>query len=109
MVTNIHPALEISVAASLLDLTLMEKQVVGSLFGSGNPRYDIPRLIGLYTAGQLDVDGLITKHLARRRERRVRGHAGGEEHSRRARLRLIAVAAERRRAPGACGENPSSL
>jgi S-(hydroxymethyl)glutathione dehydrogenase/alcohol dehydrogenase len=39
----------------------MEKQVVGSLFGSGNPRYDIPKLIGLYTDGQLDVDGLVSK------------------------------------------------
>ena len=46
---------------SLLDLTLMEKQVVGSLFGSGNPRYDIPKLLGLYREGQLDLDGLVTK------------------------------------------------
>ena len=46
---------------SLLDLTLMEKQVVGSLFGSGNPRDDIPKLLGLYREGQLDLDGLITK------------------------------------------------
>jgi S-(hydroxymethyl)glutathione dehydrogenase/alcohol dehydrogenase len=61
VVTNIHPALEISATMSLLDLTLMEKQVVGSLFGSGNPRYDIPKLIGLYTDGQLDVDGLVSK------------------------------------------------
>ena len=45
---------------SLLDLTLMEKQVVGSLFGSGNPRADIPKLLGLYREGQLDLDGLVT-------------------------------------------------
>jgi NDMA-dependent alcohol dehydrogenase len=61
VITNIHPALETSANISLLDLTLMEKQVVGSLFGSGNPRYDIPRLLGLYREGQLDLDGLITK------------------------------------------------
>jgi S-(hydroxymethyl)glutathione dehydrogenase/alcohol dehydrogenase len=61
VVTNIHPALEIDVKASLLDLTLMEKQIVGSLFGSGNPRYDIPKLLGLWREGQLDLDGLITK------------------------------------------------
>jgi NDMA-dependent alcohol dehydrogenase len=60
VVTNIHPALETSAAVSLLDLTLMEKQVVGSLFGSGNPRYDIPKLLGLYREGQLDLDGLVT-------------------------------------------------
>jgi S-(hydroxymethyl)glutathione dehydrogenase/alcohol dehydrogenase len=61
VVTNIHPALEVSATMSLLDLTLMEKQVVGSLFGSGNPRYDIPKLLGLYRDGQLDLDGLVTK------------------------------------------------
>jgi len=61
VVTNIHPAAEMSANVSLLDLTLMEKQVVGSLFGSGNPRYDIPKLIGLYREGQIDLDGLVTK------------------------------------------------
>ena len=61
VVTNIHPALEMSATMSLLDLTLMEKQVVGSLFGSGNPRADIPKLLGLYREGQLDLDGLVTK------------------------------------------------
>ena len=61
VVTNIHPAAEMTANVSLLDLTLMEKQVVGSLFGSGNPRYDIPRLLGLYREGQLDLDGLVTR------------------------------------------------
>jgi S-(hydroxymethyl)glutathione dehydrogenase/alcohol dehydrogenase len=61
VVTNIHPALEMSATVSLLDLTLMEKQVVGALFGSGNPRYDIPKLLDLYREGQLDLDGLVTK------------------------------------------------
>ena len=61
VVTNINPALEMDVQMNLFDLTLMEKQVVGSLFGSGNPRYDIPKLIGLYREGQLDLDSLVTK------------------------------------------------
>ena len=61
VVTNVHPALEIDVKMSLLDLTLMEKQVVGSLFGSGNPRADIPKLLGLYRDGQLELDGLVTR------------------------------------------------
>ena len=61
VVTNIHPAAEMSASMSLLDLTLMEKQVVGSLFGSGNPRADIPKLINLYREGQIDLDGLVTK------------------------------------------------
>jgi S-(hydroxymethyl)glutathione dehydrogenase/alcohol dehydrogenase len=60
VVTNIHPAMEMSAAVSLLDLTLNEKRIQGSLFGSGNPRADIPKLIGLYREGQLDLDGLVT-------------------------------------------------
>ncbi len=61
VITNITPWTETEVSMSLLDLTLMEKQVVGSLFGSANPRYDIPKLLELYKAGQLDLDGLITR------------------------------------------------
>jgi NDMA-dependent alcohol dehydrogenase len=61
VVTNLHPALETSANISMLDLTLMEKQVVGSLFGSGNPRADIPKLLELYHRGQIDLDGLVTK------------------------------------------------
>ncbi|MFP5255041.1 MAG: NDMA-dependent alcohol dehydrogenase [Acidimicrobiia bacterium] len=64
VVTNIHPALEFSATMSLLDLTLMEKQVVGSLFGSANPRADIPKLLELYGDGSLDLDGLVTQTYA---------------------------------------------
>ena len=60
VVTNIHRASELSAAVSLLDLTLMEKQIVGSLYGSGNPRSDIPRLLELFSAGQLALDDLVT-------------------------------------------------
>jgi S-(hydroxymethyl)glutathione dehydrogenase/alcohol dehydrogenase len=61
VVTNIHPALEMTANVNLLDVTLMEKQIVGSLFGSGNPRADIPKLASLYREGQLDLDGLVTR------------------------------------------------
>ncbi len=61
VVTNIHPAMEMGSSMNMLDITLMEKQVVGSLFGSGNPRADIPKLAGLYREGQLDLDGLVTR------------------------------------------------
>ena len=64
VVTNIHPALEFGASMSMLDLTLMEKQLVGSLFGSGNPRADIPKLLDLYREGQLDLDGLVTRTYA---------------------------------------------
>jgi S-(hydroxymethyl)glutathione dehydrogenase/alcohol dehydrogenase len=60
-VTYIHPWMEASNNIPMIDLTLSEKQVVGSLFGSANPRADIPRLAELYRKGQLDLDGMITR------------------------------------------------
>jgi S-(hydroxymethyl)glutathione dehydrogenase/alcohol dehydrogenase len=61
VVTNIHPALELSATVSMLDLTLNEKRIQGSLFGSGNPRADIPKLLELYAAGELPLDDLVTR------------------------------------------------
>jgi NDMA-dependent alcohol dehydrogenase len=61
VITNLHPAIETLVTMSALDLTLMEKQVVGSLFGSANPRRDIPYLLDLYAKGLLDLDRLVTR------------------------------------------------
>jgi len=61
VITNLHAASETQVTMSALDMTLMEKQVIGSLFGSANPRLDIPRLLGLYEAGQLKLDELVTR------------------------------------------------
>ncbi|OBJ79321.1 alcohol dehydrogenase [Mycobacterium gordonae] len=55
-----HPT-DTSVAMSLFDLTLYEKQVRGSLFGSSNPRRDIPRMLDLYRAGRLKLDELVTR------------------------------------------------
>jgi Zn-dependent alcohol dehydrogenase len=57
---NTHPQRELRVSLSLCQLTLLEKQVVSSLYGSANIRYDIPRLLGLYRRGQLDLEGLVT-------------------------------------------------
>ena len=41
-------------------LTLMEKKIHGSLFGSGDPFHDIPLMVDLYRAGDLKLDELIT-------------------------------------------------
>jgi len=60
VVTNIHPTVEASIAVPGAFLTLFEKQLVGSLFGSANIRKDIPQLLELYTQGQLDLDTLVT-------------------------------------------------
>jgi NDMA-dependent alcohol dehydrogenase len=55
-----HPT-DTTVDMSLFDLTLYEKQVRGSLFGSSNPRHDIPRMLELHRSGQLKLDELITR------------------------------------------------
>jgi alcohol dehydrogenase (nicotinoprotein) len=42
-------------------LTLFRKSVKGSLFGDCNPTTDIPKILGLYQAGDLKLDELITR------------------------------------------------
>ena len=39
----------------------MQKQIVGALYGRGNPRADIPKLLDLYRDGMLDLDALVTR------------------------------------------------
>jgi S-(hydroxymethyl)glutathione dehydrogenase/alcohol dehydrogenase len=43
------------------DLVLMNKSLCGTVFGSCNPRTDIPLLATLYEAGRLQLDEMITK------------------------------------------------
>lgn len=61
VVTNIHPMSETDTTLALSWVTLLEKQIVGSIFGSANMRYDIPHLLKLYDQGQLDLDSLVTR------------------------------------------------
>jgi S-(hydroxymethyl)glutathione dehydrogenase/alcohol dehydrogenase len=60
VITNIHPTRETEITLSMVDLTVMEKQIVGALYGSANIRYDIPRLLHLYQVGQLDLEAMVT-------------------------------------------------
>ena len=60
VVTNIHPFNETEVTMNLMLLTIYEKQVVGSIFGSANIHSDIPKLLKLYRNGLLDLDSMIT-------------------------------------------------
>ena len=53
-----HPDEQLSIPA--LSLAAQEKVLRGSYMGSAVPRQDIPRLIGLYLAGQLPVDQLLS-------------------------------------------------
>jgi S-(hydroxymethyl)glutathione dehydrogenase/alcohol dehydrogenase len=42
-------------------LTLFRKTIKGSLFGDCNPTTDIPKILGLYQAGDLKLDEIITR------------------------------------------------
>ena len=42
-------------------LVVSVPEVRGVIFGSGNPRFDIPNLLALYQAGRLKLDELITR------------------------------------------------
>jgi len=61
VVTNLHSTTDASISVPGIMLTMFEKQLVGSLFGSANIRRDIPRLFELYLQGQLKLDELITR------------------------------------------------
>jgi S-(hydroxymethyl)glutathione dehydrogenase/alcohol dehydrogenase len=60
VVTGLASPEKLTVHVSGMMLTLMEKTIKGTLFGSANPQYDIVRLLRLYDAGQLRLDELVT-------------------------------------------------
>jgi NDMA-dependent alcohol dehydrogenase len=61
VVTGLADPAKLTVHVSGAVMTLYEKTIKGSLFGSGNPQYDIRKMLGLYQAGQLRLDELITR------------------------------------------------
>jgi len=42
-------------------LTLFQKKIQGTLFGSANPMYDITKMLDLYQAGEIKLDELVTQ------------------------------------------------
>jgi S-(hydroxymethyl)glutathione dehydrogenase/alcohol dehydrogenase len=60
VVTAIGNMLESDVTMNLFMLSMMNKEVKGTVFGSGNPRADIPALLSMYREGALKIDELIT-------------------------------------------------
>ena len=61
VVTALASMLATDVQLSLFDLAMQQKTLAGTLFGAANPRFDIPRLLGLYEVGKLKLDELITR------------------------------------------------
>jgi NDMA-dependent alcohol dehydrogenase len=61
VVTAIAPMTQTESSVNLFELAMWNKEIKGTIFGSLNPRADIPRLLGMYREGQLKLDELITK------------------------------------------------
>jgi len=59
--TAIAPWTQEDVKLNLFELTLFNKQLLGTVFGSGSPRAAIPELLRRYQDGKLKLDELITK------------------------------------------------
>jgi S-(hydroxymethyl)glutathione dehydrogenase/alcohol dehydrogenase len=60
VVTAIAPMTQTESSVNLFELAMWNKEIKGTIFGSLNPRADIPKLLDLYRDGQLKLDELIT-------------------------------------------------
>jgi S-(hydroxymethyl)glutathione dehydrogenase/alcohol dehydrogenase len=49
------------VSTSAIGLVMQEKKLVGSVFGSSNPHREVPRMLSFWRAGQLDLEGMISR------------------------------------------------
>jgi NDMA-dependent alcohol dehydrogenase len=49
------------VSVPIMTLVHEERVLTGSVYGSARPRFDIPMLIGLYQAGKLKLDEIMTR------------------------------------------------
>ncbi|MCX2928873.1 NDMA-dependent alcohol dehydrogenase [Mycobacterium sp. CVI_P3] len=61
VMTAIGSMLDTQVTLNLALLTLMQKNLQGTIFGGGNPHYDIPQLLSMYKAGKLNLDDMVTR------------------------------------------------
>ncbi len=61
VVTAVAPMTQSEANINLFEFAMWNKEIKGTIFGSLNPRADIPKLLGLYQQGQLKLDELITK------------------------------------------------
>jgi S-(hydroxymethyl)glutathione dehydrogenase/alcohol dehydrogenase len=61
VMTAIGSMLDTNVTLNLAMLTLMQKNLQGTIFGGGNPHHDIPQLLSMYKIGKLNLDDMITR------------------------------------------------
>ncbi|CAJ1495862.1 NDMA-dependent alcohol dehydrogenase [[Mycobacterium] burgundiense] len=61
VVTAVAPMADSDVKLNLAMLTLLQKNLQGTIFGGGNPHHDIPQLLSMYKAGKLNLDDMVTR------------------------------------------------
>ncbi|MSX22730.1 MAG: NDMA-dependent alcohol dehydrogenase [Actinobacteria bacterium] len=61
VITAVAPVQQEEVSLNLFNFAMSNKELKGTIFGSLNPRADIPKLLGLYRDGLLKLDELITR------------------------------------------------
>ncbi|MGH9043789.1 MAG: zinc-binding dehydrogenase, partial [Acidimicrobiales bacterium] len=59
--TAVAPMTHNDVKLNLFNFAMYNQSLLGTVFGSVSPRVQIPRLLGLYASGQLEIDELITR------------------------------------------------
>jgi S-(hydroxymethyl)glutathione dehydrogenase/alcohol dehydrogenase len=61
VVTGLAPITQTESSVNLFELAMWQKEIKGTIFGSLNPRAEIPNLLSMYREGTLKLDELITK------------------------------------------------
>lgn len=61
VVTGVASMFESEATLNSFMFAMMNKELKGCLFGSGNPRFDIPNLLSMYREGILKLDELVTR------------------------------------------------
>lgn len=60
VVVGLAPQTDMDTKLNLFSLSMLQKELCGSLFGGSNPRTEIPMLLSMYRNGKLNLDDLIT-------------------------------------------------
>lgn len=61
VLTAMGSLLDNKVTLNLSMLTLLQKNLQGTIFGGANPHYDIPQLLSMYKVGKLNLDDMVTR------------------------------------------------
>lgn len=61
VVTSVAPITDMTASISLFDFAMMNKRLLGHVYGQANPLDDFRRLVSLYKSGALLLDDMITR------------------------------------------------